>query len=85
MRDERTGERAAGDRLHHRRLDFEVPPAGHELANRRDDAAARFEDPARIGVDDEIKVALAVPNLDIGQAVPFLGERQQALGEEVQP
>ena len=39
----------------------------------------------RIGVDDEIEIALAVADLDVGQAVPLLGQRQQALREEVQP
>jgi hypothetical protein len=35
------------------------------------------------GIDDQIEVALAVPRLDVRQAVPFLGQRQQALGEKV--
>ena len=45
MRHERPRQRAAGDRLHHRRLDLEVAARGHELANRRDDAAARSRRP----------------------------------------
>ena len=77
--------RAAGDRLHHRRLDFEVAARRHELANRGDDAAPRLEHPPRIGVDDEIEIALAVADLDVGQPVPLLGQRHQALREEVQP
>ena len=85
MRDERPRERAAGDRLHHRRLDLEVAARGHELADRRDDAAARLEDAARVGIDDEIEIALPVADLDVGQAVPLLRQRQQALRQEVQP
>ena len=50
-----------------------------------DDAAARLEHAPRIGVDDEIEVALPVADLDVGQAVPLLRQRQQALREEVQP
>ena len=50
---------------------------------RRDDAAARLEHAPRVGVDDEIEVALAVADLDVGQPVPLLRQRQQALGEEV--
>ena len=85
MRRERPRQRAAGNRLHHRRLDLEVAARRHELADRRDDAAAGLEDQPRVGVDDEIEVALPVADLDVGQAVPFLGQRQQAFGEEVQP
>ena len=85
MRDERAGERTAGDRLHHRRLDFEEAARRHERANRGDHAAPSLEYPARFGVDHEIQIALAVPNLDVGQPVPLLGKGQQALREEVQP
>ena len=85
MRDERPRQRAAGDRLHHRRLDLEVAARRHELADRGDDPAAGLEDAARVGVDDEVEVALPVADLDVGQAVPLLGQRQQALRQEVQP
>ena len=84
MRDERPRQRAAGDRLHHRRLDLEIAARRQELADRRDDPAARLEHAPRVGVDDQIEVALAVADLDVGQAVPLLGQRQQALREEVQ-
>ena len=43
---------------------------------------ARLEDPPRLGIDDQIEVALPVARLDVGQAVPLLRQRQQALGEE---
>ena len=85
VRLERPRQRAAGNRLHHRRLDFEIPARGHERADRGDHAASRLEDPARIGIDDEIEVALPVADFDVGQAVPLLRQRQQALREEVQP
>jgi hypothetical protein len=79
---ERPRQRTAGDRLHHRRLDLEVASSGHEFANRGHEAAARFEDTPRIGIHDEIEVPLPVPNLDIGQTVPLLGQWQQTLREE---
>jgi hypothetical protein len=84
VRDEGPRHRPAGERLHHRRFDFEVPARGHELAQRRHDPAARLKHPARIRVDDEIQVALAVPGLDIGQPVPLFRQRHQALGEELE-
>ena len=81
---ERPRQRAAGDRLHHRRLDLEEPAVGQEVAHRRDDAAAHLEHAARVGVDDQIEVALAIADFDVLQAVPLLRQRQQALGEELQ-
>ena len=85
VRLERPRQRAAGNRLHHRRLDFEIPARRHERADRGDHAASRLEDPARIRIDDEVEIALPIADLDVGQAVPLLRQRQQALGEEVQP
>src|SRR5262245_26297189 len=85
MRHERRGERAAGNRLHHGRLDFEKSARDEKLANRRDDAAADFEDLPRIGVDDQVQVALAVADLDILQPVPLFRQRHQALGEKLEP
>ena len=56
----------------------ETPDAGHH-------ARPSLEHPPRIGIDDEIEVALAVPRFDVGQAMPLLRQRQQAFREEVQP
>ncbi len=82
MRDERPRERAAGDRLHHRRLDFEVAARVQKRADRRQHPAAHLEYPARIGIDDQIEIPLPVARLDVAQTVPFLGQRKEALGEE---
>src|SRR5437868_7749251 len=84
MRDEGPRQRAAGDRLHHQRFDFQEATLRKELAHRRNDAAADLEDRARIRVDDQIEIALPVANLDVLQTVPLLRQRQQALGEELQ-
>ena len=56
-----------------------------KLADRRHDAAPHLEHLARVRVDDEVQVALAIPDLHVGQAVPLLGQRQQAFRQEVQP
>ena len=55
-----------------------------KLPDRRDDAAAHFEDPPRIRIDNQIEVALAIPRLDVLEPVPLLGQRQQALRQELQ-
>ena len=82
--DERPRQGAAGDRLHHRRLDFEEAARREELADRRHRAAARLEGLPHLGIHGQVEVALAVPRLDVLQAVPLLRQRQQALGEERQ-
>ena len=43
VRDERPGRRAAGDRLHRRRLDLDEPALGQDPAERRDDLRAAQE------------------------------------------
>src|SRR5262249_56748737 len=82
---ERPRDGAAGDRLHHRRLDLEITAGGHELADGRNHATPRFEHAARVGIDDEVKIPLAVTDLDVGEPVPLLGQRQQTLRQEVDP
>ena len=37
---------------------------------------------ARLGVHDQVDVALPVARLDVLQAVPLLGQRPQRLGQE---
>src|SRR6476619_4054479 len=85
MRHERTRKSAARNRLHHRRLDFEKAASNQKLANCRDDAATDFEDLTCIRVDDQIEITLAVADLDVLQSVPFFRQRQQALGQELEP
>ena len=84
MRHERPRQRAAGDRLHHRRLDFEEAVRLQELANRRHRGGANLEHAPHVGIDDQIEIALAIADLDVLQAVPLLGQRQEALREELQ-
>ncbi len=82
MRDERAGGRAAGDRLHRGRLDLDESLLGHRLAKRGDQLRAAEEDGQRLGIAEQVDVALAVALFDVGQAVPLLGGRQQALGQK---
>ena len=83
MRDERPRQSAAGDRVHHRRLDLDVTVRIHEAANLAHHRAARQEHLAHLGVRRKVDVALAVARLDVGEPVPFLRRRQQRLAEEV--
>ncbi len=85
MRRERPRERAASHRLHHRRLHFEEAPAIEKPPNGRHDPRAGFEHLTRVGIDDQIEIPLAIPGLDVAEPVPFLGQRAEALRQEVNP
>jgi hypothetical protein len=82
VRDEGPRQCAAGNRLHHRRLDFEETARRQHVADGRDGAAAQFEHAAHVGVDDEIEVTLAIARLDVLKAMPLLRQRQETLREE---
>ena len=56
-----------------------------ERADGLDDPAARLEDLLDLRVHGEVEVALAVADLDVGQAVPFFRQGPKALGEEPKP
>jgi hypothetical protein len=71
------------DRLQHRRLHLEKAALVEGGADRRDHAAAQYGDLPRPLVGDQVQVALARASLDIGQAVPLLGQRSKALGEQI--
>ena len=67
-----------------RSLDLEVPAVIQEAPHLADDLAPFDENVANVLIDDEVHVSSPVPNLDVGQTVPLLGERQETLGEERQ-
>ena len=46
--------------------------------------AAHLEHLARLGIDDQIEVALTIANLDVGEAMPLLRQRQVALREKLE-
>jgi len=79
---ERPRDRAAGDRLHHRRLDLEEAARLEEGAERAHEPRAQPEDLARLRVDDQVHVPLAVARLHVLEAVPLLGQWPERLGEE---
>ena len=81
---ERTRGGAAGDVMHHRRLHFEEAARVEPAAHRRDHLRAHHEHLARLGVHDQVDVALAVALLDVGKAVPLVRQRPQRLGQQAQ-
>ena len=84
VRHERPGRGAARERLHHRRLDLDEAARVEEAPDEGDELRADLERPPRLRRDDEVDVALAVPALDVRQAVPLVGERPKRLREEVE-
>ena len=82
VRLERTGRRAAGDVLQNRSFDFEKIAVFEKAANMRNDLRARHEAIARLRVDDEVEITLAVNLLGIGQAAPFFWQRAKSLGDK---
>ena len=83
--DEGPGERAAGDALQDGRLDFEEAAGVEEAAERADHLwIARRRSLDTSSLADQIEVALTVADFDVAQAVPFLGEGAERLGEESQ-
>ena len=58
------------------------PRAVEERADRGDRGEADLEDPAGVVVGDEVDVALAEAGVDVGEAVPLVGQRPQRLGEQ---
>ena len=77
MGDEGACRGAAGDRVHHRRFDFEEAALQEQRAHRLDDARAQDEIQPRVFVADEIDVTLAIFLFLIGEAVIFLWQRTQ--------
>ena len=76
---------AAGDLLHHRRFDFEIAALVEEAAQRLEHPGALDEDVAAVEVGEQVHIALAIAQLDIGQAVKLFRQREHGLGEEGQP
>jgi len=81
MRLERRRRRAAGYRLHHRRLDFQESTRLEEFANLPHHVDALEEDLARSRICKQIDIALPVALLDIREPVPGTRQRPQRLRE----
>ena len=82
MRDERPRGGTSGDRLHHRRLDFEKSTGDEELANGLHGPRALDEHVPRCRVGDQVDVALPVALLLVRHAVEFLRQRSQRLHQQ---
>ena len=82
--DERPRGGAAGDGLHHRRLDLEEAARVEERPHFPNDSAPEDEGLADVGVHHEVHVAPPVARLHVLQAVPLGRERAQGLGEELE-
>ncbi len=74
---------AAGDRLQHRRLDLHEAALDHEAPDRRDHPGAYLEHAPRLRIHDQIDVALPVARFEIGETVELVGQRSQALGQQL--
>ena len=84
MRHERSRRRAAGDRLHHRRLDLREIERVQEATDETNEHAAAPKHLARLLAHDEVDVALPQLHLGVGDAVPLLRQRPQRLREQLE-
>src|SRR5260370_5809441 len=81
MSHERLCRSAPGDRVKHRRLDLDVAALGEMAADRRYRPAAPEQRVAALRVHDQVEIALAIAQLDIGQPMIFFGQGAQRLRE----
>ena len=72
--------------MHHRRLDFHEATRRRfqPLAHEADDLRARDKGAARLFGHDQVDIALTVTLLHVGQAMKFIWQRTQALGQQAQ-
>ena len=68
---------AAGNGLHHWRFHFHVAAVVKEIANQADDFHPFLKGFLGLRVDYQVKISLAVPGFDIGEAVKFFRQRSQ--------
>ena len=82
--DEWTRRGAAGDAVHHRSFDFDIAAGVKKLPQFPHDARAGLENLARFFGGNQIQIAHAVAQLNVRQAMPFFGQREQRLRKEDQ-
>ena len=80
--EERPGVGAAVDLLQDRRLDLQKALADQGFADGVQHPAAGPDQVARLGVDRQVDVAGAHPRLLVGQPLPLVGQRAQALADQ---
>jgi len=68
--------------MHHGSFYFYISSGIEEFAQLLNNASAGGEDLARAFIGNQIEIALAIPQFDIAQAVPFFGQGQERLGEQ---
>ena len=74
---------AAGFGVQHRRLDLDEAALVQRAPEAGDDLVADLERPLRLGVDDQVGVALTEPGVDVAEAVPLVGQRPHRLGQQL--
>ncbi len=84
MGDKRPRRRAAGDRLHHRRLDFQKTALVKELTDVGDDGRAQLERGACRLVHDQVHITLSVAGFLIGQPVKLFRQGLQRFSQQAQ-
>ncbi len=77
MRNKRPRSRSSGNRVHHRRFDFNIAARIEKLPQGSYDLRALRKDLARFLVCNQIEITLAISQLNIRQPVPLFGQRQQ--------
>ena len=77
MGDEGARGGAAGDHLQHRGFGFHKVFLHQEVTDTGHDLGANLERLARIFIDDQVHITLAVFGLGVGQALVLLGQRTQ--------
>ena len=82
VRHEGLGVGAAGDGMHHRRFDFQESLLLEKATRQRDDLRPDAEGFSDFRVHDQVKVALAVAHLFVGDAVELLRQRGDCLCQQ---
>ena len=80
---ERPRQRAAVERLQHRRLDLQEAALVEPAAHRRDHLRAQDEQLARLLVGDQVELAAAVAGLGVLEPVELVRRRRERLGQQL--
>jgi hypothetical protein len=83
--DERARQRPARHRQQDRRLDLDVAAGLHRLAQAAHGRRTHPRGRAGLRVDDQVQLALARADLDVGEPLPLVRQRPQRLGEQLDP
>src|SRR3990167_10074572 len=80
----RPGKAAAVNRLQSRSLDFYKTPAVEKIPDCRDDPASDDQSIIYLRIQEHIQIAFAVPFLYVFQAVPFIRQRSDCFGDNLE-